>query len=130
MAQTQDGDLARAFDALVVEHPAALYVANSPQFYRERLRIIQLAALHRLPAMYEWSGQVEDGGLMSYGSRGAWIAERVADYVDHIFNGARPADLPIERPIRFDLVINLKTAKALGIKVPQALLLLAEEVVQ
>jgi len=130
VAQAADGDLARAFDALVVERPAALYVANSPQFARERLRIIALAAQHRLPAMYEWGSQVEDGGLMSYGSRGDWIAERVAGYVDRIFKGAKPADMPVEQPTKFELVINLKTAKALGLVVPQSLLLRADEVIQ
>ena len=105
-------------------------VANSPQFARERLRIIALAAQHRLPAMYEWGSQVEDGGLMPCGSRGAWIAERVAGYVDRIFKGAKPADLPVEQPTKFELVINMKTAKALGITVPQSLLLRADEVIQ
>ena len=130
VAQAADDDLARAFDALVAERPAALYVANSPQFKRERFRIIALAAQHRLPAMYEWSSQVEDGGLMSYGSREDWIAERVAGYVDRIFKGAKPADLPVEQPTKIELVINLKTAKALGLTIPQSLLLRADEVIQ
>lgn len=97
----------RAFAALMVERPDALFVANSPSLFAQRQPIIALAAQHRLPAMYEWREQVEDGGLMAYGSSLAWITRRVAAYVDLIFKGAKPADLPVELPSHFQLVINM-----------------------
>ncbi|MEO6409553.1 MAG: ABC transporter substrate-binding protein, partial [Burkholderiaceae bacterium] len=115
VAEAQGGNFDRAFDTLVAGRPSALFVANSPSTFRDRKQIIELAAKHGLPAMYEWAEQVEDGGLMSYGSRRAWVTERVAAYVDLVFKGARPADMPIEQPTRFELVINMKTAKALGL---------------
>ena len=97
---------------------------------RDRKRIIELAAKHRLPAMYEWPEQVEDGGLMSYGSSQSALVQRVAVYVDRIFKGAKPGDLPIEQPAKFELVINLRTAKALGLTLPQSLLGRADRVIE
>ena len=115
---------------------AADPVVATPIAHRDRLfrkyllLIIALAAQHRLPPMYEWGGQVEDGGLMSCGSRGAWIAERVAGFVDRIFKGAKPADMPVGQPIKFEWVVNLKTAKALDLTIPQSLLLRVDEVLR
>jgi putative ABC transport system substrate-binding protein len=94
-----------------------------------RNRIIELAARYRLPAIYEWAEQVEDGGLMAYGASLSGLARRTAAYVDRIFKGAKPTELPIEQPSRFELVINLKTAKALGLAIPQSLLLRADRVI-
>jgi putative ABC transport system substrate-binding protein len=94
------------------------------------LRIIELAAKHRLPAIYEWPEQVDDGGLMSYGTRIAWVSQHAAAHVDRIFKGAKPADLPVEQPTKFELVINLKAAKALGLTVPPSLLGRADEIIQ
>jgi putative tryptophan/tyrosine transport system substrate-binding protein len=130
VAEVQDGNYERAFDTLVAERPSALFVANSPTFMRDRKRIIDLVSKHRLPAMYEWSEQVEDGGLMSYGSSQTWVSRRVAAYVVLIFKGAKPGDLPIEQPSKFELVINLKTAKALGLTIPPSLLARADQVIE
>jgi putative tryptophan/tyrosine transport system substrate-binding protein len=130
VAEVQDGNYDRAFNTMVAERPSALFVANSPTFMQDRKRIIDLVAKHRLPAIYEWAEQVEDGGLMSYGSSQTWVSRRVAAYVDRIFKGAKPADLPIEQPTKFEFVINLKTAKALGLTIPPSLLLRADQVIE
>jgi putative ABC transport system substrate-binding protein len=98
--------------------------------YAQRTRIIDLAAKHRLPAMYEWRNYAESGGLMSYGTDFADVFRRAASYVDKILKGAKPADLPVEQPTKFELVINLKTAKALGLTVPPSLVGRADEVIQ
>src|SRR5262245_56765411 len=108
----------------------SLFVANSTTFMRDRTRIINVVAKHRLPAIYEWAEQVEDGGLMSYGSSSTWISRRVAAYVDRIFKGAKPSDLPIEQPTKFEFVINATTAKALGLTIPPSLLLRADQVIE
>ena len=130
VAEVSNGEFERAFTSLMVERPEALFVANSPSFFAQRQQIIALAAKHRLPAMYEWREQVEDGGLMSYGSSLAWITRRVAAYVDLIFKGAKPANLPVELPSQFQFVINLKSARALGLTIPPLLLLQADEVIE
>ena len=95
-----------------------------------RKRIVDFALQSRLPSVYEWREAVEDGGLMSYGINNADLSRRAATYVDKILKGAKPADLPVEQPRKFELVLNLKTAKALGITMPPSLLLLADEVIQ
>ena len=92
--------------------------------------IIDRAAKARLPAIYEWREQVEAGGLMSYGASMVDLSRRVAAYVDKILKGAKPADLPVEQPTKFELVINLKTAKALGLTIPPSLLLRADQVIE
>jgi putative ABC transport system substrate-binding protein len=130
VAEVGDGRYERGFAALVAQRPSALYVATSPMFVRDRRRIIDLALKHRLPAIYEWPEQVAEGGLMSYGPSNAWVAQRVAACVDLILKGARPGDIPIEQPTKIALAINLKTAKALGLIIPQSLLLRADEVIQ
>jgi putative ABC transport system substrate-binding protein len=98
--------------------------------YVNRARIAELAAKQRLPALYFFSENVEAGGLMSYGTSLHDLGRRGATYVDRILKGARPADLPVEQPIKFDLVINLKTAGALGLVIPSALLRQAEKVIE
>ena len=128
-AELRDGDYERAFAALVAQRPGALLVAAHTLFVRDRARIIALAARHRLPAIYEWREQVVDGGLMTYSTSLAWTYERIASFVDRILKGARPADLAVERPAKFELVINQRTARALGLVVPQAVLLRADEVI-
>jgi ABC-type uncharacterized transport system substrate-binding protein len=122
-------DYERAFTALAADRPDALFVGASTYFMRDRKRIIELAARHRLPAIYEWPEQVEDGGLMSYGSDLAATTRRVAQYVDRIFRGARPGDLPVEQPTELQLVINLRTARALGLSLSPALLARAARVI-
>jgi len=92
--------------------------------------IVDLAAQYRLPAIYRWRSHAEAGGLMSYGPNQPAMWQRFAYYVDRLLQGATPADLPVEQPTKFELVINLKTAKALGMTIPPSLLLLADEVLQ
>ena len=130
VAVVRDGDYAAAFDDLVRQRVAALVVASHQYFVRDRATIIERAARHRLPAMYEWREQVADGGLMTYSTSLYGIHQRVAAYVDRILKGANPGEMPVERPTKFELVINLKTAKALGLALPQSLLLRADEVIQ
>ena len=98
--------------------------------YRYRAQLVQLALKHRLPGIYWHRDFVEAGGLMSYGANSREIGQRAAYFVDKILRGSKPADLPIEQPTKFELVINLKTAKALGLTVPQPLLVRADEVIQ
>jgi len=105
-------------------------VLRSPVFFDARARIIALAAQHRLPAMYGWRAYVDAGGLMAYGASLVDMGRRAATYVDRILKGAKPADLPIEQPMKFELVINLKTAKALGLTIPPNILFQADEVIQ
>ena len=123
-------DYDRAFATMVAERSGALFVAASSYFVTDRKRIIALAEKHRLPAMYEWTSQVEDGGLMAYGSDEAALIRRIAAYIDLIFKGARPGDLPFEQPTRFELAINLKTARAIGLTLPPALLARADRVIE
>ena len=130
VVEARGGDYAKAFAAISEARPAALVVAATSRFVRDRNQIIELAASHRLPAVYEWPQQVKDGGLMSYGASDTETYRRVAAYVDRIFKGAKPSELPIEQPSKLLLVINLKTAKALGLTIPQSLLLRADEVIR
>ena len=130
VVEVRGGDYAGAFASMVANRPGALFVGAHTYFMRDRKRIIELAAKHRLPAIYEWPEQVDDGGLMSYGTRIAWVSERAAAYIDRIFKGAKPADLPVEQPTKFELVVNLKTAKALGLSIPPSLLARADQVIE
>ena len=122
-------DIAPAFEALK-GRAKALYVANDPLVDTHRNRISTLALAARLPTMYGSRGHVEAGGLMSYGTNFPDMFRRAADLVDKILKGAKPADLPVEQPTKFELVINLTTAKALGLTVPPTLLARADEVIE
>jgi putative tryptophan/tyrosine transport system substrate-binding protein len=108
----------------------ALTVLPSNMFLREHRRLVDLAAKNRLPAVYPWMELVDAGGLMSYGANMTDSCRRAATYVDKILKGAKPGDLPIEQPTKFQLVINLKTAKALGLTIPPSLLARADQVVE
>ncbi len=112
------------------EGSEALNVLASPILFAHRKTLIELAAQHRLPAVYQWREFVEEGGLMSYAASPADMYRRAAAYVDKILKGAKPGDLPVEQPMKFELVINLKTAKALGLTIPPALLFQADEVIK
>jgi putative tryptophan/tyrosine transport system substrate-binding protein len=120
----------RAFESMGRAQVEALLVPSSPRFFNEGRQIIELAAQRRIPAMYEWSSMAREGGLMAYGPTFAELLGRVAAFVDRILKGARPADLPIEQPTKLELVINLTTARALGLTIPQSVLLRADEVIQ
>ena len=128
-ARTPD-EVEPAINAAVGERVEALLVAGDPVFNNPPARLPQLVARTRLPAIYLFRTQVQAGGLMSYGPNSVEISRRAASYVDRILKGANPGDLAIEQPTKFELVINLKTAKALGITIPQSLLLRADEVIE
>ena len=119
-----------AFTQAVRERVGGLIPLSSPVFAAHKRDIVSLAAKHRLPAMYEHRDFVDSGGLMSYGPNLDDVFRRAATYVDKILKGTKPADLPVEQPTKFELVINLKTAKALGLTIPQSLLLRADEIIQ
>ncbi len=124
-------DLAGAFLGMNRNHDQAVVVVGSAGFmFAHRKAIIDLAAAHRIPAIYAYQVYVEAGGLMSYGVNAPEMQRRAAGYVDKILRGAKPADLPVEQPTKFELVINLKTAKALGLTIPPSLLGRADEVIQ
>jgi putative ABC transport system substrate-binding protein len=122
-------DYEAAFAAASAEQADALMTVG-PINNRNRVRVVSLAARARLPAMYPWSEAVRDGGLMAYGTSNSESYRRAASYIDKILKGAKPADLPVEQPMTFDFVINLKTAQALGLTIPQHVLLQATEVIQ
>ena len=119
-----------AFGVMQRERAQALIVPTAPFINNNRKQILELAGKHRLPTMFEARVFVDEGGLMSYGPNRIEIQRQAAYYVDRILKGAKPADLPVEQPTKFEMVINLKTAKALGINIPQALLTRADEVIQ
>jgi len=120
------GDLDRAFSEVTNARAGALMVVGGTMFLIERKRLVDLAAKNRLPAMYGLREYVDAGGLMCYGPDNADMSRRAATYVDKILKGTKPADLPVEQPTKFDLVINLKATKALGLTIPLSLLQRAE----
>lgn len=124
------GDYGGAFATISSRRPDALVVGASTFFMLDRKAIIALAAKHRLPAVYEWPEQVRDGGLIAYGTSLDGLYARIGVYADQLLRGKKPADLPVEQPAKFELVLNVKTAKALGLKIPQALLVRADRVVE
>ena len=123
-------DMERAFDAAVAQRADALVVGNDTVTHANRRLVVELAAKNGLPAMYLAREFVDDGGLMTYGPSYSDLYRRAATFIDKIFRGAKPTDLPIEQPTKFELVINLKTAKALGVKISEAFLLRADEVIE
>ena len=119
-----------AFAAMAKERAAALLMVSDPTFDFHATRLAELVAKSRLPTMYGQRIHPELGGLMSYGIDIRDNFRRAAAYVDKILKGAKPSDLPVEQPTKFELVINLKTAKALGLTIPQSLLVRADEIIQ
>jgi len=123
-------DIDGAFSDMTKARAGALTVLGSAMFATERRRLVDLVTKNRLPAVYPWREFVDAGGLMAYGANFADLYRRAATYVDKILKGAKPADLPVEQPTKFELVINLNAAKALGLTIPQSLLGRADEVIQ
>lgn len=126
----EPNDFAMAFDAMTRERPDALFLVADALTVLNRKRVIDFADMHRIPAMYEFGFYVQGGGLMSYGPSTDDGFRVVARFLDRIFKGAKPGDLPVEQPTRYYLAINLKTAKALELTIPQSLLVRADEVIQ
>jgi putative ABC transport system substrate-binding protein len=124
------GDLDGAFDAMTAARVGALISMPSPMLFREHRHIVALAAKYRLPAMYNAREFVEAGGLMAYGANIDDLDRRGAMYVDKILKGAKPGDIPVEQPTKFELLINLKTVKALGMTMPQSILARADEAIE
>jgi putative ABC transport system substrate-binding protein len=124
------GDFDEASSAMIRERADALLVFPSPMLYLEYKRIVDLVTRNRLPAMYPWREAVDAGGLIAYGASIPGMVRRAAVLVDKILRGAKPADLPVEQPTKFELVINLKTAKVLGLTIPRSILALADEVIE
>jgi putative ABC transport system substrate-binding protein len=126
----QTNDLDRIFSALAADRVRAIIVLPHGRTFLERERVASLATRHQLAALGDSREYTESGLLMSYGASYADLARRAAGYVDRILKGAKPADLPIEQPTRFELTINMRTAKALGLTIPQSVLLRADQVME
>ena len=123
-------DLAAAFLGMKKNHDQGVVVMSPAFMFVHRKAVIDLAATHRIPAIYELRVFVEPGGLMSYGVNVSEMQRRAAVYVDKILKGAKPSDLPVEQPTTFEFVVNLKTAKALALTIPQTLLIRADQVIE
>jgi ABC-type uncharacterized transport system substrate-binding protein len=123
-------DFAPAFASMAAKRVGAVLLAGHPVAFSDRVEIVKLETRHRVPVGYPWREAVEIGGFMSYGVNFRESYRRAADYADRIFKGAKPADLPVEQPRQFELVINFKTAKALGLTIPQSLLVRADQIIQ
>lgn len=129
VVEVRGNDYAEAFVRIAAARPDALFVVAVQYFARDRSPIIELASKYRLASMWEWREQVEAGGLMAYGSSIVERTQRVAEYIDRILKGRAPIDLPIDRPMSFELTVNMKTAKALGITFPPSILVRADRVI-
>ena len=123
-------ELDSALSAMIRERAGALLVMPDFVFQDQRKRIVEFAAKSRLPAMYPWREPVDAGGLMAYGASIPDTLRRAAVYVDKILKGAKPAGLPIEQPAKLELVINMKAAKALGLRIPSEVLARADQVIE
>jgi ABC-type uncharacterized transport system substrate-binding protein len=123
-------DIDRAIATMTADRPDALFMITDVVTRPYTRKVLEFAAQHQLPTMFQTSEPMAEGGLLYYGPRIPDMYRRAAYYVDRILKGAKPADLPVEQPTQFELIINLKTAKALGLTVPPTLLILADEVIQ
>lgn len=125
----RDSDYVRAFATLAARRVDALFVAATTYFMTDRVPIVDLALQYRLPSMWEWREQVEAGGLMAYGTSLAARVGRIADYVDRLFKGGSPGEMPIDQPTKYELALNLATAKTIGLALPPSFLLRVDEVI-
>jgi putative tryptophan/tyrosine transport system substrate-binding protein len=130
LVEVREGNYRAAFDKIEQVRAQLLFVASTTFFVRDRRQIIDLANRHKLPAMYEWPDQVDDGGLIAFGPSRTAIYARIAEYIDRILKGAKAGDIPVEQPNKLELVVNLKTAKSIGLTIPQPLLLRADRRVE
>ena len=127
---SSDGDLEKAFESLIKAGVQAVTAGADPFLANHRERLIALSQRNRLPAIWEWPDFVEDGGLMSYGTSIVDAYRQVGVYTGRILRGEKPEELPVLQPVKFELAINIKTAKALGIEIPATLLARADEVIE
>ena len=125
-----EGEIDAAFAALAPLHASALFVPSDPYFSSRRRQLVGLAARHAVPAIYDWREFADDGGLMSYGPSLNETFRQAGFYAGRVLAGANPAELPIQQPTRFEMIVNLKTAQALGLTIPQAILARADEVIE
>jgi putative ABC transport system substrate-binding protein len=123
-------EIATALQAIAQAHYRAVCIVSDPLLVSERSQILKHAMTHRIASMHQNREEVEAGGLMSYGPDTIDLSRRAATYVDAIIKGAKPADLPVQQPTKFELVINLNTARALGLTIPPTLLVAADEVIE
>ena len=130
LQEATPSEVQRLFAEIARQRPDSVIVSAAPEFLPYRQLIVELAEKNRLPAMHPYRDYVEAGGLMAYQADQGELGRRMADDVHEILNGAKPGDIPIYQPTKFELVINLKTAKALGITMPPALLATADEVIE
>ena len=130
LAVRDPGDFEAAFAAMARNRPDAIFLVADPLTTSNRKRVVDFAALQRIPAMYDNSRIVEDGGLMAYGPSFEDGYRRIAYYVDRILKGANPSELPMEQPTRFYLLINQKTARSLGLTIPESILFRADKVIE
>ena len=126
----RNNNYADAFARMAAMHPDAIFVLATTYFVQGRKPIIELAIKYRLPAMWEWREQVVDGGLMAYGASLAARNQRIAEYIDRILKGSPPGEMPVDQPTNFQLVVNLRTAKAIGLTLPRHLLLRADDTIE
>jgi putative ABC transport system substrate-binding protein len=130
LTASSESEIDAAFTALAQRQASALVVGTDPFFNNQRERLVMLASRNAIPAAYEWREFAEVGGLLSYGPSVIFLNHQLGIYAGKILKGAKPADLPVQQPTKFELVINLKTAKALGLTIPQSILARADEVIE